>query len=58
MQHGVRKDKIYTTLDFATSISVVLADLEGRQYAHCLYFFNLLDLYIFNSTLLSEGYQT
>lgn len=44
--------KIYTTLDFATSISVFLADLEGLNVS------KLLDLCIFNSTLLSEGYQT
>lgn len=44
--------KIYTTLDFATSISVFLADLEG------LNIFKLPDLCIFNSTLLPEGYQT
>lgn len=53
-----KRHKIYTTLDFATSISVFLADLEGRQGAPCLYFFKLPDLCIFNSTLLSEGYQT
>lgn len=44
--------KTYTTLDFATSISVFLADLEGLNIS------KLPDLCIFNSTLLSEGYQT
>lgn len=44
--------KIYTTLDFATSISVFLADLEGLNIS------KLPDLCIFNSTLLLEGYQT
>lgn len=44
--------EIYTTLDFATSISVFLADLEGLNVS------KLTDLCTFNSTLLPEGYQT
>lgn len=46
-----KRHKIYTTLYFATSISV-LADLEGLNVS------KLPDLCIFNSTLLAEGYQT